>query len=222
MLESLVSADGLTNEQILAAAKAAEKLPGKSGASVGVAIATASAKNVEVGGSVSLTQTGVDMKAEAKTGADIDNANFGGQSDCAASARLPTGFVLPGVSTTDVVTVVMTKTTATPYATVDPAGSTTTMDVLVNGKVFDVTGLNVPIEITLGCDAGSGSCSSSTKSSPSWATVDPGVTTEIRNGRTVCIVRHLTSFALTGSSASAVAVSVLVMLAAALVQLVLA
>mmetsp|Transcript_77616 Transcript_77616/g.90510 ORF Transcript_77616/g.90510 Transcript_77616/m.90510 type:complete len:1092 (+) Transcript_77616:29-3304(+) len=208
MVSTLATA---TTEVALAVAKAAANLPGKNAAGTYVKVGDALMKNVNVGQVLSLLLQELQVLATAMSAASMASSTIGTGESCAPSAALADGFVLDGVVDTDVVQVALTKSASPPYGDATPSGSTLTMEILVNGKSYNVTGLSVPIVLTLACDAGQSGCQSISSTSSTW-TSDSNVTTTYANGRVQCHTTHLTSFATFPSSAAAVGVSLVALL----------
>jgi hypothetical protein len=144
-------------------------------------------------------------------------------SDGTSSLTMATGFTLPGVSDTSVVSVASTSFTSNPY-TADggrsPDGSVVSFAMNVDGASKNVTGLSSPLSIGLGGAPGSSKCKYWDETTSAWST--SGVTTVVVNGVLTCQTTHLTAFAsFSSSSASALAMSAAAVLLTVVLQIVI-
>ena len=111
-----------------------------------------------------------------------------------------------------------TSLTNNPYSG-STTGSVISFEISRNGNAMSVSGLSQSLTITL--PDGSGVCMYYDTVSQKWK--NDGLTTVIVGGKVTCQTTHLTAFGgFTPSSAASVAVSILVVVVAALVQLILA
>jgi hypothetical protein len=150
-------------------------------------------------------------------------ADLGGLavSDGTSSLKMATGFTLPGVSDSSVVSVASATFPTNPYDADggrSPDGTVVSFRINVDSAAKNVTGLSTPLSIGLSGAPGSSKCKYWDETTSAWST--SGVTTVVVSGVLTCQTTHLTAFASFSSSAAGVALSALVALAVLAVQLI--
>jgi hypothetical protein len=184
-----------------------------------LAAAMANDPNLPVGETKTISSNGVTLALVKQSAADFGNTQMATGS---ATLTVPAGIQLDGVSSDDIIGVASAALSSNPFNAsngANPQGGVISYDFTLNGgSKLNVTGLATPIQIGMGAGSATAVCKYWDAASGSWSTTD--VETRVVNGVTTCFTKHLTTFGSfpPSSSASGVALSLLVALLVVLAQ----
>jgi hypothetical protein len=215
LLSNIVSSSSFDPSNGPAALSAISQINASQGSSIATTLANGMANdpNLPVGQPTTITSPTITLSFVKQSAADLGNTTV---TTGGAQFTVPQGIQMTGVNPDDIVSVASASFATNPYGAsstgANPDGNVVSYQFSVNGGSHPVSGLDsTPLQIGLSGNNVNGVCQFWNTTTNSWSSA--GVQTVVVNGVLTCSTNHLTAFAsFAPSSASAVAVSLLVML----------